>query len=199
MLFGIPSRYHFILASRSPRRQALLKEAGFIFEIRIMDYVEEFPAGMKGREIAEYLSALKAKAFTREILKPDEVVITADTVVWCNERVLDKPADHNDAVRILRLISANTHEVITGVTLLSREKIHTFSEVTMVTFDKLTEEEIDYYVGNFRPYDKAGAYGIQEWIGLTANSRIEGSYFNVMGLPVHRLIKELQEFVKQKR
>ncbi|MGD0583493.1 MAG: Maf family nucleotide pyrophosphatase [Bacteroidales bacterium] len=197
MVFGIPASCHIILASRSPRRQQLLKEAGFLFTVRLMDYDESIPESLKGKEIAEYLSAQKARSFMNNNILSDEIVITADTIVWCNGKVLDKPRNYEDAVDILSEISANTHDVITGVTLLSSGRLYTFSEITKVTFDVLSQEDIDHYIRNFSPFDKAGAYGIQEWIGLIGNSRIEGSYFNVMGLPVQRLIKELRIFLRQ--
>jgi septum formation protein len=197
MVFGIPDNFRFILASRSPRRQELLKEAGFVFEVKEVDYDEGFPETLKGKEIAEYLSLEKAHTFEKKNILPSEVIITADTIVWCNNRVLDKPKDYKEAFDILTMISGNTHEVITGVTFLSSCGIHTFSETTIVKFDTLSDEEIDYYIRNCKPFDKAGAYGIQEWIGVVGNSYLEGSYFNVMGLPVQRLIKELRQFLKQ--
>ena len=194
MLSGIPDNYHFVLASKSPRRQQLLREAGFRFDIMVKDFVESFPDNLKGFEIAEYLANKKASYFKGNIAD-NEVVITADTIVWCNDRVLDKPSDYREAFEILNIISGNAHEVITGVCFKSNRSELTFSETTKVTFDKLTPEEIDYYIINYRPFDKAGGYGIQEWIGIIANSKIEGSYFNVMGLPVQRLIKELKMFI----
>jgi septum formation protein len=197
MVFGIPDNYRFILASRSPRRQQLLKEAGFSFTVRVMDYVESIPEYLKGKEIAEYLSAGKARCFINDNITSDQIIVTADTIVWCNGKVLNKPRNYENAVEILKEISGITHDVITGVTLLSSERLHTFSETTKVTFDVLSMEEIDYYIRTFNPYDKAGGYGIQEWVGLIGNSYIEGSYFNVMGLPVHRLIKELRIFLKR--
>jgi septum formation protein len=132
--------------------------------------------------------------FKKEI-SDNEIVIAADTIVWCNGKVLGKPVNREDAIRILREISGNTHEVITGVSLLSRSKEHTFSELTKVTFELMSEDEISYYIDNYKPYDKAGAYGIQEWIGILACSHIDGSYFNVVGLPVQKLYKELQNFI----
>ena len=130
------------------------------------------------------------------MLSDNEIVITADTIVWCNNKALGKPVDYADARRMIRELSGNTHEVITGVNLLSTRKEISFAESTKVTFEVLSEEEIDFYINEFKPFDKAGAYGIQEWIGIAACSRIEGSYFNVVGLPVQRLYRELQEFVK---
>jgi len=186
--------YRIILASQSPRRQQLLRELGLKFDIVIKDYSESYPEDLKGGQIAEYISAEKAKTFKGE-LSENEIVITADTIVWCNNHVLGKPSDFDEAVSILKEISGNTHEVITGVTILSSAKEITFSESTKVTFEALSEEEIKYYVDKFKPYDKAGAYGIQEWIGIAACSHIDGSYFNVVGLPVQRLYKELKNFV----
>ncbi len=150
------------------------------------DYEESYPEDLKGEEIALYLARQKSKSFKNEIAV-NEIVITADTIVWCDNEVLGKPVDAADAKRMIRELSGNTHEVITGVTLLSSLKEKTFADSTKVTFEKLTEEEIEYYIDNFKPYDKAGAYGIQEWIGIAACSRIEGSYFNVVGLPVQKL------------
>jgi septum formation protein len=187
-------KYRIILASRSPRRQQLLRELGLNFEIVIKDYKEIYPEGLCGEEIAWYLAHGKAILFKNEI-SDNEIVITADTIVWCKGKVLGKPQDSEDAVRMLREISGNTHEVITGVCLYSSSKEKTFSSSTKVTFDSLSEGEISYYVEKFEPYDKAGAYGIQEWIGLMGCSHIEGSYFNVVGLPVQRLYKELKDFI----
>ena len=183
-----------ILASRSPRRQQLLRQMGLKFDVVIREFDESFPADLPGPEIAEHISAIKAETFGKE-LSENEIVITADTVVWCNNQVLGKPVDTDEAVRMLREISGNTHEVITGVTIISKSKEVTFSDTTRVTFAQMTDEEIRYYAENFRPFDKAGAYGIQEWIGIIGCSRIEGSYFNVVGLPVQRLYEELKKFV----
>jgi septum formation protein len=186
--------YRLILASRSPRRQQLLRELGLKFDVVIREFEEIYPEGLSGEEIARFVAHEKASSFKNEISE-NEIVIAADTIVWCNNKVLGKPQDHEDAIRILKEISGKTHEVITGVSLLSQKRELTFSESTKVTFEALTEEEISYYIDEFKPYDKAGAYGIQEWIGITACSRIEGSYFNVVGLPVQRLYKELQNFL----
>jgi septum formation protein len=186
-----------ILASRSPRRQQLLSEMGLRFEVVIKDYPETYPAGLSGSQIAEYLAHAKAACFLEE-LKENDLVITADTIVWCDNKILGKPVNKEDAGRMLRALSGNTHDVITGVTILTSLHERTFSEATKVTFEVLEEEEINYYIDNFKPYDKAGAYGIQEWIGIAACSRIEGSYFNVVGLPIQRLYKELKEFLGQK-
>jgi septum formation protein len=186
--------FKIILASRSPRRQQLLLELGLKFDVVIKEYNEIYPEGLSGEEIARYVAHEKAACFKYD-LSDNEIVITADTIVWCNNKVLGKPLNHKDAERILNEISGNTHEVITGVSLLSRSKELTFSDSTKVTFDTLSEDEIDYYIDKYKPYDKAGAYGIQEWIGIIACSHIDGSYFNVVGLPVQRLYKELQNFI----
>jgi septum formation protein len=195
MLNDLMNSYRIILASRSPRRRQLLHDMGLRFDVVLREYGESYPANLKGEEIALYLARQKSEGFRKEISK-NEIVITADTIVWCNNEVLGKPSDKADAKRMIRALSENTHEVITGVTILSSIKEKTFADSTKVTFEKLTEEEIDYYVDNFEPYDKAGAYGIQEWIGIVACSRIEGSYFNVVGLPVQKLYQELCEFIK---
>ncbi len=187
--------YRIILASASPRRQQLMRDLGLAFEVVIKEYDEYFPSGLGGRSIAEYISKQKGALFAGELSEKD-IVITADTLVWCNDMVLGKPRDYPEAEEMLMAISGNTHEVITGVTILSASRVKTFSVSSKVTFDILEPEEISYYIQKYKPYDKAGAYGIQEWIGLAACSSIEGSYFNVMGLPVRTLYRELQEFVK---
>ena len=194
MIIDKLNNYRIILASRSPRRQQLLKELGLKFDVVIKGYSEFYPDGLDGEETAQYIARQKAISFTGE-LSDNEIVITADTIVWCNNRVLGKPFNYDEAIAILQEISGNTHKVITGVTLFSILKEKTFSVSTKVTFDTLSAEEIKYYVDKYRPYDKAGAYGIQEWIGLVACTEIEGSYFNVVGLPVHKLYKELQSFI----
>jgi len=188
------NKHRIILASRSPRRQELLRQLGINFDVIVKDYPEDFPEELHGEEIALFLAREKAKLFLNEI-KDNEIVITADTIVWCKGKVLGKPAGADEARQMIRDLSDDTHEVITGVTILSKAQEKTFSVSTKVTFERLSDEEINYYVEGFKPYDKAGAYGIQEWIGLAACSRIEGSYFNVVGLPVQRLYKELQKFI----
>jgi len=187
-------KFRIILASQSPRRQQLLAELGLEFVVVVREYDEVYPDGLKGEEIAEYIAHEKAASFKNEIHE-NEIVIAADTIVWCNNKVLGKPADREDAARIIREISGNTHEVITGVSFLSAFGSLTFSESTRVTFEALSEEEIYFYIDNYKPFDKAGAYGIQEWIGIAACSHIDGSYFNVMGLPVQRLYAELKKFI----
>jgi len=190
------NRYRIILASRSPRRQQLLRELGLRFDVITGDYPETYPSNLKGEEIAMFLAKAKAGYFKNKIAD-NEIIITADTIVWCNDRLFGKPADKYKAAEMIRDLSGNTHEVITGVTLLSALKERTFFDSTKVTFEALTDEEINYYIEKFSPYDKAGAYGIQEWIGIAACSRIEGSYFNVVGLPVHKLYRELRCFIHE--
>ncbi len=194
LLSELIKNYRIILASQSPRRQELLRDLGITFDTVVRDYDETYPAALSGEEIARFISAAKAQSFKSEI-SDNEIVITADTIVWCENTVLGKPVDKNDAIRMIREISGKTHEVITAVSLLSKSKMTTFSDTTKVTFNKLDDEEIVYYVERFKPFDKAGAYGIQEWIGLAACSSVEGSYFNVVGLPVQKLYIELQNFI----
>jgi septum formation protein len=188
------NKFRIILASRSPRRQELLKELGLKFEVVIRDWNEKYPPHLKAEDIALYVANAKASTFLSGI-KDNEIVITADTIVWNKDKVLDKPLDKDDALKILKEISGNTHSVITGVCLTSKASQISFFSSTKVTFSELTISEIEFYIDNFRPYDKAGAYGIQEWIGIAACSRIEGSYFNVMGLPVEQVYHELQKFI----
>jgi septum formation protein len=194
MIIDKLNKFKIILASRSPRRQQLIRELGLKFDVVIKEYDEIFPEGLNGEEIAKHIAFEKSASFKNE-LKDNEIVITADTIVWSNNKVLGKPLSREDAVHILKEISGNTHDVITGVSIRSLTKEITFSESTKVTFDIISEAEIYYYIDKYKPYDKAGAYGIQEWIGIAACTRIEGSYFNVVGLPVQRLYKELQRFI----
>lgn len=187
-------KYRIILASKSLRRQQLLRETGIDFEIVLKEYDESFPEGLAGEKIARHVAVNKSKAFSLSV-RPGEIVITADTIVWCDGMVLGKPEYEADAIRMLKAISGKTHQVITGVSLLSTVKNVIFTDTTLVTFRVMSEPEIHYYVDKYAPYDKAGAYGIQEWIGLAACSRIEGSYFNVVGLPVHKLYEELEKMI----
>lgn len=183
------------LGSQSPRRQQLLSEMGLEFSVLNIDDLEEkYPKKLTSREVPTYLSNLKAKALYE--LMPDKkgILITADTIVVIDDVILGKPLNREEAKRMLAKLSGNTHAVVTGVTLKSRLKTISFSDTTQVTFRKLTEIEIDYYVDNYSPYDKAGAYGIQEWIGIVGISRIAGSYFNVVGLPTEKLYRELLHF-----
>jgi septum formation protein len=190
--------YRLILASASLRRQQLMRELGLDFDIVLKDFDESYPDGLSGEEIAGYVAAKKAAAFTGEVGE-NEIVITADTIVWCDGKVLGKPVDAGDAINMLQKISGRTHAVITGVSLLTCDRCVTFTESAKVTFEEISEAEIRYYVEKYAPFDKAGAYGIQEWIGLIACSHIDGSYFNVVGLPVHRIYKELKKIIKGDR
>ncbi len=187
--------YEIILASASPRRRQLLQELGVQFSVQPRDVAEHFDDNLSPQQVAEHLSELKALAFAEEELKDKTIVITADTVVTLDGAILGKPKGVAEAKEMLRTLSGRSHQVITGVTLRSATKMKTFSVSTNVFFKELSEDEIDYYVTVFKPFDKAGAYGIQEWIGHAAVEHIEGSYFNVMGLPVHRLYEELSAFV----
>lgn len=186
--------YNIILASKSPRRQELLKGIGIPFSIITKDVDESFSANISPYDVAPYLSVKKAKAFEENELPENYMVITADTVVVVDDEILGKPKDAEEARQMLRLISGKRHSVITGVSIRTKDKIKTFSAMSKVSFDTLGEEEIDYYVNNFKPFDKAGAYGIQEWIGYIGVSSVEGSYFNVMGLPTQKLYKMLKNF-----
>ena len=192
MLENIKS-YKIVLASKSPRRKQLLEELGISFEVKILDVEEVYPDDMPTEAIPAFLAELKAKPFEKE-LTDDTLVITADTIVCCDHHVLGKPANYDEAFRMLKLLSGRVHQVATGVCIVTKHKKKTFTATSDVFFKELTDEEIDYYVRNFKPYDNAGAYGIQEWIGYIAVERIEGSYFNVMGLPVQRLYEELRKF-----
>ncbi|MDO4801573.1 MAG: Maf-like protein [Prevotellaceae bacterium] len=180
-----------ILASNSPRRKELLKGLDIDFEVRVIKGIDEsYPDDLPLKDIAQFIAHKKSLVY-RDTISPDELVITADTVVICDNEVLGKPADTNEAVKMLRKLSGRTHQVITGVCLTTQVKQKQFSVVTDVTFDNLTEEEINYYVNIYKPLDKAGAYGIQEWIGYVGVTHLSGSYFNVVGFPVQRIYKEL--------
>ena len=186
--------HKIILASNSPRRKELLAGLDVQFEVRVLKGIDEsYPATLPTAEIAEYIAQKKASAY-RETIAADELVITADTIVVLGDEVLGKPKDAADARRMLRELSGQTHQVITGVVLTTKERQEHFSVVSNVTFKELTDDEIDYYVETYKPMDKAGAYGIQEWIGYVGVTRLEGSYFNVMGLPVQRIYEALRRF-----
>ena len=185
--------YHIILASNSPRRRELLSGVGLDYEVRTLPGIDEsYPETLQGEEIPVYISSQKASAYLDE-LKENELLITADTIVWLDGRVLGKPSDEEDACQMLRALSGKTHQVITGVTLATTTFQKSFASVSQVTFATLSDEEIKYYISHYHPMDKAGSYGVQEWIGFIGVERIEGSYFNVMGLPVQRLYRELKE------
>ena len=186
--------YHIILASNSPRRKELLAGLDLQFEVRVLQDIDEsYPADLPTQKIAEFISKKKADAYV-ETIAADELVITADTVVILGDEVMGKPHDEADAKRMLGELSGRTHQVATGVTLSTRERQMSFSVVTNVTFKQLSADEIDYYVRTYHPMDKAGAYGIQEWIGYIGVTALEGSYFNVMGLPVQRIYEALKLF-----
>ncbi len=189
------SEYEVILASQSPRRSQLLKDIGVNFKLGNKKGVEEvYPEGLTNPEIAKYLSELKASIYKDEVGQSNKLIITADTIVCLENEVLGKPGDKDHAVEMLTKLSGNSHSVITGVTLMTKDKKVTFAVETVVYFKELTFSEIEYYIENFKPYDKAGAYGIQEWIGMIAIEKIEGSYFNVVGLPIQKLYTELLNF-----
>lgn len=185
--------YNYILASKSPRRQELLHSLGIDFKVILKEVDENYPDNLTKEEIPVFLAELKSKSMIYE-LKENDLLITADTIVWLNGEVLGKPADKEDAIKILQKLSANEHQVITGVCLTSVHKQKSFFSVSNVRFKELSQSEIEYYVSEFNPLDKAGAYGIQEWIGYIGITHIEGSFFNVMGLPVQQLYTEIQNF-----
>ncbi|MCB0380955.1 MAG: septum formation protein Maf [Flavobacteriales bacterium] len=182
-----------ILASKSPRRQQLLKDLGLDFQIVLKEVKEIYPPELKREEVPMFLSKLKAGAFVVD-LKPNQLVITSDTIVCLEDRIIGKPKDRDDAFHMLSDLSGKMHEVITAVTLTSLEKQVSFFVITEVYFKTLSNLEIDYYINEYKPYDKAGSYGIQEWIGYIGIEKIVGSYFNVMGLPVKELYDELEKF-----
>jgi septum formation protein len=185
--------YNYILASKSPRRQELLLSLGVNFQVITGEVEETYPLNLNKEEIPVYLAELKSKSLIKN-LKENDLLITADTIVWLNGEVLGKPANKEEAVKILQKLSANEHQVITGVCLTSVHKQKSFFSISNVQFKNLSLPEIEYYVSEFSPLDKAGAYGIQEWIGYIGITRIEGSFYNVMGLPVQQLYTEILNF-----
>jgi len=188
------NKYHIILASKSPRRQELLRGMGVGFEILTKETPENYPTDLPLDEVPKYLSLQKSLAFKDNELPADYLLITSDTVVICEGEILGKPKDREDAERMLRLLSGKTHHVVTGVTVRSAEKTESFAVRSNVAFAELEQDEIDYYIEHCKPYDKAGAYGIQEWIGYVGISGLEGSFYNVMGLPTRKLYQCLKEF-----
>lgn len=192
MLDTLSQKYHLILASGSPRRQQFFKELGLDFEIRLKSVEEVYPEYLQHHEISDYLAILKASVFKDE-LKVNEVLITSDTVVWHEGVSLAKPQDAQEAFDMIAAMSGKSHEVITSVCFTTATSQKVVNEITKVFFEDISAEEINYYVANFKPFDKAGAYGIQEWIGYTKIARIEGSYTNVVGLPTHLVYKVLSE------
>ena len=181
---------NIILASASPRRQELFKELGLKFSIKVKSIEENYPSTLKEEKITNYLAELKASVFENE-LKENDIVITSDTIVWHKNRPLEKPNNKPEAINMLQELSGTDHKVITSICIKTSTTQKVFFDTTVVYFKQLTAEEIDFYVKNYKPFDKAGAYGIQEWIGFIGVTKLEGSYFNVMGLPVHKLYEEL--------
>ena len=191
--FRLVEGYKVILASNSPRRKELLGGLGIDFEVRTLSDIDEsYPDALQGEDIPMFISGKKAEAY-KQGMADDEMIITADTIVYDNGQVLGKPKNRGEAVQMLKGLSGHAHEVITGVSIVTKKKTVQFASTSKVTFAALTDEEIAYYVDTYKPYDKAGAYGIQEWIGYVAVTRIEGSYFNVMGLPIQKLYSELKK------
>ena len=191
-MFDNLKKYNIVLASNSPRRKELMSGLGVDYVVKTLPDVDEsYPDTLQGTEIPAYISREKADAY-KSLIQPDELLITADTIVWLNGEVLGKPKGREGAIDMLRKLSGTSHQVITGVCLTTSDWQKSFTAVTDVTFATLTEEEIIYYVDKYTPMDKAGAYGVQEWIGFFGVESISGSYFNVMGLPIQRLYQELK-------
>ena len=187
------NKYKIILASNSPRRKELLSGLGVDYEVKTLPDVDEsYPDGLSGEEIAKHIARGKSEAY-RSLIQADELVITADTIVWLDGTVMGKPKDEEEAKDMLMRLSGKTHQVITGVCLTTTSTQKTFATVTDVTFATLTDEEVEYYVTRYQPMDKAGSYGVQEWIGFVGVENLSGSYFNVMGLPIQRLYTELKK------
>lgn len=182
-----------ILASKSPRRSQLLRQSGFNFDIQTRDIEETYPSTLPAEEVAEYLAEKKAEG-VRDFIKSDEIILTSDTTVVMGNTIFGKPKDARDAFDILRTLSGKSHKVITGVCLLSKDKKRIFKGVSTVLFDKLSDKEIHYYIDNYKPFDKAGAYAIQEWIGLCKIKKVKGTYSNIVGLPMRKVYKELMKF-----
>ncbi len=183
--------YNIILASGSPRRQRFFKELDLFFSIEIKEIEEVYPDTLRGVEITDYLSKLKASAFTN--LSEKDIVITSDTIVWQNGKAIEKPKDMKDAFRMIKSFSGRMHKVFTSVTFTGKDFQKTIHDTTKVWFNELTDEEIKYYLNTYQPFDKAGSYGIQEWLGYIGINKIEGSFFNVMGLPTHLVYRTLLE------
>lgn len=192
MLRNKLKKYNLILASGSPRRQQFFKDLDLDFEIRLKEIEEVYPPELKAKQITDYLAELKANAFEGE-LQPNDILITSDTIVWHKNEALGKPKDKQNAFEILKSLSNNTHEVITSVCFKTISGTTVLNELTKVTFNELSDEAILYYIENYKPYDKAGAYGIQEWIGFIGVSKIEGSYANVMGMPTDKVYEYLNK------
>lgn len=187
--------HHIILASGSPRRHQFFRELKIDFEIRLRPVKEEYPSELSGKEITDYLAELKAAAF-EGTLNTGDILITSDTIVWHEGKALEKPKDRAQALEMIQSLCGKTHEVITSVCFKTAERIRTVNATTRVTFSQLEKDEILHYIDQYRPFDKAGAYGIQEWIGLIGVEHIEGSYFNVVGLPTHLVYQTLLEIAE---
>ncbi len=183
--------YNVILASSSPRRQQFFNDLNIDYTIQLKEVEEIYPIELKGEEITDFLANLKSKAFTN--LSEKDLLITSDTIVWLENKALGKPKNKAEAFKMLRSLSGKKHEVITSISIKNKHFQKIISDLTEVSFKKLSDEEINYYIDNYKPFDKAGAYGIQEWIGYIAIENLQGSYFNVVGLPVHKLYKELMK------
>ena len=181
--------YNVILASKSPRRQQFFKDLDIDFTIELKEVEEIYPPELKGTAITDFLADLKSKAYSN--LSEKDILITSDTIVWLENTALGKPKDEADAFAMLRALSGKKHEVITSISIKSKQFQKIVNDITVVSFKELSDDEINYYIKNYKPYDKAGAYGIQEWIGFIAIDNLEGSYFNVVGLPVQKLYTEL--------
>ncbi|WP_299052552.1 Maf family nucleotide pyrophosphatase [uncultured Polaribacter sp.] len=181
--------YNVILASKSPRRQQFFKDLNIDFTIALKEVEEIYPTNLKGIEITDFLADLKSKPFAN--LSKNDIVITSDTIVWLDNQALGKPKDSEDAFKMLRALSGKRHEVITSVSIKSKNFQKIINDITVVSFKEISDDEINYYITNYKPFDKAGAYGIQEWIGHIAIDHLEGSFYNVVGLPVHKLYQEL--------
>ena len=184
--------YNIILASGSPRRQQFLKDLNIDFTIQLKEIEEIYPSHLKGKEITDYLAKLKSSAFTN--LNKNDILITSDTIVWLEGKAIGKPKNKQDAIAIFKNMSGKKHQVFTSICIKTKADIKIINDKTDVYFKELTDDEINYYLDKFLPYDKAGGYGIQDWIGLIGVEKIDGSYFNVMGLPVHKLYAELLKF-----
>ncbi len=187
-------KYDVILASKSPRRQELLAEMGVKFRVMTRDVVEDFPSSLPAADVPAFLSRKKAAAFEKNELPENHLIIASDTVVIIDNQILGKPKDADDATRMLRLLSGKTHEVVSGVTIKTKDITETFSAVSDVSFNTLNDNEIRFYIEKYHPFDKAGAYGVQEWIGYIGVSAVKGSFYNVMGLPTQMLYQTLKKF-----
>lgn len=194
MMLDNLKKYNVVLASKSPRRQELLRGIGIEFSVMTKEVDESYSKNISVFDVAPYLSVKKAKSFEDSDLPNNYMLITADTVVVVDDAILGKPKDKDDARNMLRLLSGKKHYVITGVTIHTKDKTKTFSVSSKVSFDDLSDDEIEYYVNVYKPFDKAGSYGVQEWIGYIGVNSVEGSYFNVMGLPTHKLYQMLKQF-----